>query len=202
MVTVHILGLTEEGQERYRNVKLPTGIDQAYLLQSLHPCGFDSTQSMCCLEGSVCAQQDYLMEMKEMARKSAQSEATGRGRGKGLVFRHTLFLRSLPSIPSPVDPSENSCVTGMKAKAESTTRNTPALMSQIFCPYDSATLILHTNTFLCPGQITTVVNLIFLILVFLKLFLTGFPYFYTPFLSFAPSSSATNAQRTPWSTME
>jgi len=88
---VHIWSLTEEGRERYRNVKLPILFDQACLLQTLHPCGFDSTQSMCCLEGSVCTQWDYLMEMKEMARKSAQSEATGRGRGKGLVFRHTVF---------------------------------------------------------------------------------------------------------------
>lgn len=94
IVMVHNLGLTEDGRERYRNVKLPILFDQAYLLQSLHPCGFDSTQSMCCLEGSVWAQWDYLMEMKEMARKSAQSEATGRGRGKSLVFRHTLFWQA------------------------------------------------------------------------------------------------------------
>lgn len=91
IMMVHILCLSEEGRERYRNVKLPILFDQAYLLQSLHPCGFDSTQSMWCLEGSVFTQWDYLMEMKEVARKSAQSEATGRGRGKGLVFRHTLF---------------------------------------------------------------------------------------------------------------
>lgn len=78
------MGVTEDGRERYRNVKLPILFDQTYLVQSLHFCGFDSTQSMCSLEGSVWAQWYYLMEMK-MARKSAKSEATGRE--MGLVFR-------------------------------------------------------------------------------------------------------------------
>lgn len=42
MMIVHVLDLPEEGGERYRNVKLPILFDQAYLLQSPHPCGFHS----------------------------------------------------------------------------------------------------------------------------------------------------------------
>ena len=62
-------------------------------------------------------------------------------KGEGFSLQaHSL----LPSIPSPVAPSENSCVAGMEAKAETTTRSTPALMSQLFCPCNPTTLILQT----------------------------------------------------------
>lgn len=79
---------------RYRNVKPLLTSEQTYLFQSLFSCWFDSTESMCCLEGSVCSQWDFLMEKKEMGRISPWNETTDRGRGKGLVFKHALFWQA------------------------------------------------------------------------------------------------------------
>lgn len=151
-------------------MKLPILFDLTYLVQSLHPCGFDSTQSMCCLEGSVCAYW-YLRNGNEgdgLEISTLWSYLQMKGEWFSLQAQ---TLTSLPLVPSPVAPLENSCVTGAKEKAKSTTRNSPALIFQILCPCSATTLILQTNTFLLHRQVdkipTTVVNLILMMMTIL-----------------------------------
>lgn len=55
-------------------------------------------------------------------------------KGEGCSLQAHTLLTSLPLVPSPVAPLENSCGTGVKEKAKSTTRNSLALAFQILCP--------------------------------------------------------------------
>lgn len=145
-------------------MKLPILFGQTYLLQSLHPCGFDSTQSMCCLEGSVCAHWYLHNENEGDGLEISTGWSYFQRKGEGFSLQANTLLTSLPLVPSPVAPLGNSCGTGTKEKAKSTTRNSPALTFQILCPCNPVTVILQTNTFLLHRQVdkipTTVLNLI------------------------------------------
>jgi len=46
--------------------------------------------------------------------------------GEGFSLQARTLLTSLPSISSPVVPSESSCITGMKEKLQATTGNISA----------------------------------------------------------------------------
>lgn len=127
IMKMHIVGLTEEGRERYRNIlKLPILFDQAYLLPS--PWIWFNIKDVMPWGPSVVLLNGKEGDGWEINRVCSCWQR----KGEGFSLQACTLLTSLPSVPSPVASSQNRCATGMKAKAESTMRSTPALMSPTF----------------------------------------------------------------------
>lgn len=91
------------------------------------------------------------------------------GKGEGCSLQAYILLTSLQLVLTPVAPLENSCVTDIKEKAKSTTRNGPALAFQILYPSRPTTFILQANTFLLHRKVDkipiTVVKLILMMMI-------------------------------------